>query len=77
MLVGVNYPWIVYAWDLGNAPPGYRKGSSSNPSWFSIVNADLQKLSKIGVRIVRWFIFGDGLTYESSKKATHKVTHQK
>jgi hypothetical protein len=67
MDVGVNYPWFSYGWDFGPAPPGWRSGN--NPDWVPHIGQHLEHLAAIGVRVVRWFILGDGLSYGSGPDA--------
>jgi hypothetical protein len=67
MDVGVNYPWFSYGWDFGPAPPGWRSGG--DPEWVPDIGQHLQRLAAIGVRVVRWFILGDGLSYGTGPDA--------
>jgi hypothetical protein len=62
MQVGVNYPWRDYGWDFGLGPPTWR-GGSTTPRWYPEIDAHLRRFQDIGVRVVRWFILADGLTY--------------
>ena len=67
MQVGVNYPWFDYGWDFGSPPDGWRAGEE--PCWAAQLDSDLELFGKIGVSVVRWFIFGDGLTYGTGSDA--------
>lgn len=67
MDVGLNYPWFDYGWDFGDAPPNWRHGS--DPNWAGFVDANLEYFHDLGIRVIRWFIFGDGLCYGSGKQA--------
>lgn len=73
MDVGVNYPWFDYGWDFGEAPLGWRK--ASDPNWFAHVDNDLERFQGLGIRVVRWFILGDGLTYGTGRQAPHLDTN--
>jgi hypothetical protein len=70
MDVGVNYPWFEYGWDFGDGPQEWTKGS--DPKWYSAIDYDLKYFNSLKLRVVRWFIFGDGLTYGSGKQAPQK-----
>lgn len=61
MLVGVNYPWRDYGWDFGVAPPGWRVPDAP-PRWISDIDSHLLHFRALGIRVVRWFVLGDGLT---------------
>ena len=67
MEVGVNYPWYDYGWDFGEAPPEWRR--SDEPNWACALKKDLERLRGLGVKVVRWFILADGLTYGSGPHA--------
>jgi hypothetical protein len=70
MDVGVNYPWFDYGWDFGDAPPNVRK--DSDPYWAPFIVNELEYLQKIGIQIVRWFLFCDGRSYGSGNQAPHQ-----
>jgi hypothetical protein len=57
-LLGVNYPWRHYGHDFGETGWGH-DGVSSQKSK-SQVDTDFDYLKQHGVRVVRWFLFGDG-----------------
>jgi hypothetical protein len=57
-LLGVNYPWLDYAEDFGRTPRG-RFGVGSLEK-FERVKYDFEQMRECGVRVVRWFLFGDG-----------------
>lgn len=68
-LVGINYPWINYGWDLGQAPFGSRTQcgfSSLQPK----LERDFSKLHESGIKVVRVFLLGDlraGVVYDKGK----------
>ena len=57
-LLGVNYPWLDYGEDFGGGPRGHVGVSSAEK--FARVKKDFAQISDCGVRVVRWFLFGDG-----------------
>ena len=62
MQVGVNYPWFDYGWDFGLAPAGWR-GGRDTPRWYGALDDHLRHFQELRIRVVRWFLLGDGLTY--------------
>jgi hypothetical protein len=57
-LLGVNYPYFHYGNDFGgNAWGSY---GVHDPSTYAQVDADFARMSSLGVRTVRWFVFADG-----------------
>jgi hypothetical protein len=50
---GINYPWNAYAADFGEG--GF--GHLSDPSLFA---SDFAAFNSQGIRVARWWIFGDG-----------------
>ena len=68
MLVGVNFPWLDYGWDFGLGPPAWR-GTRTTPRWFDEIDGHLRHLHGLGVRVIRWFMLADGLTYGSGAAA--------
>jgi hypothetical protein len=56
--LAVNYPWLAYGRDFGRSPWGY-SGIALEPSR-EAVGADFRQISSSGVRVVRWFLLGDG-----------------
>src|SRR5262245_24222517 len=68
MQVGVNYPWFDYGLDFGLAPAGWR-GDRVVPRWFDHLDADLKRVSNMGISVVRWFILADGLAYGNGDEA--------
>jgi hypothetical protein len=68
MQVGVNYPWFDYGWDFGLGPPAWR-GDRGVPRWFDQVDGHLVRLRDLGIRVVRWFLLADGLTYGTGDEA--------
>jgi hypothetical protein len=69
MRVGVNYPWFDYGWDFGTPPPGWR--DREGPRWADHLDAHLERFLDLGIRVVRWFVLGDGLTYGAGANAPH------
>ncbi len=57
-LLGVNYPWLDYAEDFGSSPRGHTGVNSTEK--FERVKNDFEQMRECGVRVVRWFLFGDG-----------------
>jgi hypothetical protein len=57
-LLGVNYPWLNYAQDFGEAPCGH--SGISLPENLSRVARDFAQIRDSGATTVRWFLFGDG-----------------
>ena len=57
-LLGVNYPWLDYAGDFGGSPRGHFGVVSTEK--FERVKNDFEQMRECGVRVVRWFLFGDG-----------------
>jgi hypothetical protein len=74
MLVGVNFPWLNYGWDFGLGPPAWR-GTRTTPHWFDEIDAHLLHLHGLGVRVIRWFVVADGLTYGSGAAAPRADPH--
>jgi hypothetical protein len=70
MLAGVNYPWLDYGWDFGLGPPAWR-GDRMEPRWLGRIDDDLSRLYHLGVRIIRWFVLADGLTYGTGSQAPY------
>jgi hypothetical protein len=66
--VGVNYPWFNYGWDFGLGPPEWR-GRQTTSRWHGHIAQHLQQLYALGIRLVRWFILADGLTYGTGSEA--------
>lgn len=65
MLVGINYPWLNYAWDFGEPPPGW----GARARWRTVIADHLARFREIGVRALRWFVVGDGLLYGTGASA--------
>ena len=62
-LLGVNYPWLYYGHDFGQAawPTGsWAHDGVSDPGSKERVEEDLAYLRSKGVHVVRWFLFADG-----------------
>src|ERR1700679_246841 len=57
--IGVNYPWRNYGGDFGAQVWGTHDGVST-PAGTKEVDADFDHLSKMGLTVVRWFVFCDG-----------------
>ncbi len=57
-IVGINYPWIHYGWDIGKTPYGGRR--SCGFSWHEMrLDVDFAALREAGVDLVRVFLLGD------------------
>ena len=66
-LLGVNYPYHRYGNDFGGN--GWGSYGVHDPDTYAAVDADFAKLSSIGVRTVRWFVFADaraGITFDEA-----------
>src|SRR5262245_57027828 len=61
MELGVNYPWFDSGWDFGLGPPEWR-GTRTLPRWTDAIDVHLARIHGLGLRVVRWFVLGDGLT---------------
>jgi len=58
-MLGVNYPWRAYGHDFGSVP-GWTHDGVSTPSGMAEVEADFERMERLGIKVVRWFIFADG-----------------
>lgn len=65
MWVGINYPWCDYGWDFGEPLPTW----GPRARWRSVIAEHLTELRRVGIRVVRWFIVADGLSYGTSRNA--------
>ncbi len=72
MDVGVNYPWVDYGWDFGEAPPPWR-GAGAEPAWRGRIDAHLSRFVALGLKVVRWFILADGLAYGTGADAPRRT----
>jgi hypothetical protein len=76
MLVGVNYPWIDYAWDFGD-PPAAWVSPESVAAWRAKkreqIAADFRAFAEMGMFAIRWFMLADGLSYGVGEEAP-KIT---
>lgn len=72
MLVGINYPWIDYAWDFGD-PPSAWIAPADLSAWRTRkrnkIEEDFRAFAALGLRAVRWFILGDGTSYGTGPQA--------
>lgn len=68
MELGINYPWFHYGWDFGPAIPGW----GERAAWRSRIAEDLDRLARAGVRVVRWFVLADGLSYGTGRSAPRR-----
>lgn len=55
-LFGGNYPWYNYGTDFGENAWGYSGVAAKR----SDIEADFERMSDMGIRVVRWFVFVDG-----------------
>jgi hypothetical protein len=74
--VGVNYPWINYAWDFGD-PPAAWVDPQNAAEWRTnnrkqIVD-DFRAYAEMGLFAVRWFMLADGLSYGVGPEAPREV----
>jgi len=58
-LAGVNLPWLDYGLDFG-ANPWQPAGGVARPERRRRLRAALRRLADADVRLVRWFMIGDG-----------------
>jgi len=76
MLVGVNYPWIDYAWDFGD-PPAAWVNPQHVAEWREKkrkqIVADFRAFAEMGLFAARWFMLADGLSYGVGEEAPKKV----
>ncbi|MBN1568171.1 MAG: hypothetical protein JXA73_10015 [Acidobacteria bacterium] len=76
MLVGINYPWINYGWDFGDAPEAWVAGDRL-PAWREAkrkqIEEDFGRFAGQGMHAVRWFLLGDGLNYGMNELAPRKA----
>src|SRR5512135_3215695 len=64
--VGINYPYFNYGWDFGDTsppPPPPPLGWGSRAAWKQKFTSDRIRFQSLGIKVVRWFILGDGLLY--------------
>ncbi|MDX2029521.1 MAG: hypothetical protein SF339_02560 [Blastocatellia bacterium] len=70
--VGINYPWIDYAWDFGD-PPAAWVGPDYVAEWRARkraqIRTDFQAFAEQGLFAVRWFLLADGLSYGTGADA--------
>lgn len=76
MLVGVNYPWIDYAWDFGD-PPAAWVNPQNVAEWREKkrkqIVEDFRRFAEMGLFAVRWFMLADGLSYGTGREAPGKI----
>lgn len=72
MDIGINYPWYNYSWDFGTPPRGW----TPRAAWTTHIANDLAAFQRCGVRVVRWFILADGITYGYGGYAPHRSGNQ-
>lgn len=74
--VGINYPWIDYAWDFGDPPPAW-VGPGDVAEWREKkrkqILDDFQAFRGLGLFAVRWFLLADGLSYGVGENAPKLV----
>jgi hypothetical protein len=74
--VGINYPWIDYAWDFGDPPSAW-----VNPAYAAEwrekkrkqMVEDFRVFAEMGLFAVRWFVLADGLSYGTGGDAPKQV----
>ena len=76
MLVGINYPWIDYAWDFGE-PPSAWVAPAEVSAWReqkrARIDEDFRVFAELGFGAVRWFLLGDGTSYGTGPQAPQLV----
>ena len=72
MDIGINYPWYNYAWDFGTPPRGW----TPRAPWTAHIANDLAAFKRCGVKVVRWFILADGMTYGYDGYAPRRSSNQ-
>lgn len=76
MPVGINYPWIDYAWDFGIPPAAWVKPGDLE-RWReekrAKVREDFRTFSNLGLFAVRWFMLADGLSYGVGDEAPRLI----
>jgi hypothetical protein len=76
MLVGINYPWIDYAWDFGD-PPAAWVNPQQVADWREKkrkqIVEDFQAFAGMGLFAVRWFMLADGLSYGVGDEAPREI----
>jgi hypothetical protein len=77
--VGINYPWIDYAWDFGDPPPSWVAPANAS-DWRekkrNQIVADFHAFRRLGLFAVRWFILADGLSYGVGERAPELMDGQ-
>ncbi len=77
--VGINYPWIDYAWDFGD-PPAAWVSPQYVAEWREKkrkqIVEDFGAFAKMGLFAVRWFMLADGLSYGTGGDAPKQVKGQ-
>lgn len=74
MDVGINYPWQSYdsygadfgyipGWPPSEKNPNRREWQALSKNNKTILDENLLLFERLGIKIVRWFILGDGLSY--------------
>lgn len=74
--VGINYPWIDYAWDFG-IPPAAWVNPNNLDQWRTKKRAqiveDFKSFADMGLFAVRWFMLADGLSYGTGAEAPRLI----
>ena len=58
-VTGINYPWVNCNWDFGSRVPW----NSDNDQKWRDLEQRLTELREIGLEVIRFWIYGDGLTF--------------
>ena len=58
MQLGINYPWRNYGWDFGEPVADWGERATFRRT----LPAELSRLRRSGVTLLRWFLLGDGVT---------------
>ena len=61
--VGYNYPWAADLYGQNFGPVFFPPDAAGLPTWKTTLPTRLDDLKALGVKIIRWFILMNGLTY--------------
>jgi hypothetical protein len=77
MFVGMNYAWRNYAWDFG-LPPTSDAGTpwGRRAAWTTTIEDELKEFGVLGLKVLRWFLIGDGTTLGTGDHKPEKDPHR-